>query len=253
MEGISGICRRSQVLAGGEHYEEGRRYMSWDVNACVRGCRDAGATDIVVRDVHATTSNLVWHELDGGARYIMGSSRKGRMPDIASYDGVILLGYHAMAGTPMGILEHTSNSLRWQNCWLNGEKAGELAIDGATAGEQGVPVIMVSGDDKTCEEAAPLFEGAELVQVKQGLDIEGGMLLSREVSHQLIEEHARRAVSRAHDVRPYTVSSPVTMRLELVSRGELPRNQRHVNIIDGRTYEVTADSVAEAVVLLEHA
>ncbi|MBN1903297.1 M55 family metallopeptidase, partial [Candidatus Sumerlaeota bacterium] len=35
MEGISGICRSSQVLPDREHYQEGRRYMTQDVNACV--------------------------------------------------------------------------------------------------------------------------------------------------------------------------------------------------------------------------
>ena len=48
-------------------------------------------------------------------------------------DGVILLGYHAMAGTPLGVLEHTSSAARWQNCWVNDEKAGEILIDAATA------------------------------------------------------------------------------------------------------------------------
>ena len=33
---------------------------------------------------------------------------------------VILLGYHAMAGTPGGILEHTMSSASVQNYWING-------------------------------------------------------------------------------------------------------------------------------------
>jgi len=249
MEGISGICRRSQVINGEEHYQEGRQYMTWDVNACVKGCLEAGAGHIVVRDIHATTSNLIWHELIGGAEYIMGSSRMGRMPGIESFDAVILLGYHSMAGTPMGILEHTSSSTRWQNFWINGIKAGELAIDGARAGEQGVPVVMVSGDDKTCKEADALFPGAELVEVKKGLDIEGGFLLAKDEAHEVIREHSQKALKKYKQIKPYAPQRPVTLRLELVSRGALPCSE-HVNIIDGRTYEVTADTVTDALKML---
>ena len=53
MEGISGICRSSQVMSDGAHYQIGRRYMTWDVNACVDGCLKGGAKRVVVRDAHA--------------------------------------------------------------------------------------------------------------------------------------------------------------------------------------------------------
>lgn len=59
-------------------------------------------------------------------------------------DGLILLGYHAMAGTAGAILEHTYSSVEIQNVWLNGRKAGEVGIDVAIAAEHQVPVILVS-------------------------------------------------------------------------------------------------------------
>ena len=45
--------------------------------------------------------------------------------------GLILLGYHAMAGTPGAILEHSMSSKSIQNYWINGRLAGEVAIDAA--------------------------------------------------------------------------------------------------------------------------
>lgn len=251
MEGISGICRRSQVMPDGEHWQEGRRYMTEDTNTCVQACLEAGATEIIVRDVHNTAFNLIWHELAEGARYVLGNTQSERMPELESCDGLILLGYHAMAGTPQGILEHTASSSSWQNLWMNGEKVGEIAVDAGIAGDAGVPVIMVSGDDKTCAEAKACLGDVTVVEVKKGLDIEGGMLVPPIEARKRIREGTLEAVRRCRDFKPFQVNKPVTLRLELVSRGKVPTKQKHVTVIDGRTFEVTADTVQEAVWLLE--
>ncbi|MCD6365635.1 MAG: M55 family metallopeptidase [Planctomycetes bacterium] len=246
MEGISGIFRSSQVMSDGEHYQTGRKYMTWDVNACVEGCFAGGATKVVVRDAHSRSGNFIWHELDSRGEYVIGRSPRERMPGIAGFDGLILLGYHAMAGTPYAILEHTWSSKGWQNFWMNGVKCGEIAIDAGIAGDHGVPTIMVSGDDKLRKETRKFLPGAVTVQVKKGLGIQGGQMLSMERAHALITEGAAKAVAKCSKIKPFKVKSPVRMRLEVVSRGNVPANRPDVKVIDGRTYEVTAPSVEEA-------
>lgn len=247
MEGISGICRRSQVRADGEHYQESRRYLTWDTNACVDGCFSGGAKRVTVRDAHASGFNFVWEDLDPRATYVQGGAGPGgRLPDIAKADGLILLGYHAMAGTPQAILEHTMSSAHWQNLWINGRKAGEIAIDAGIAADRGVPTIMVSGDDKACREARRLLKGVVTVEVKQGYEVEGGRLLPKELAHRRIREGAALAVSRCRTLRPFKWPRPVRMRLELVSRGRVPAGRAGVRVIDGRTYEVAGASVEEA-------
>ena len=250
MEGISGICRKSQVLSSGEHYQQGRRYLTWDVNACVEGCFDGGADRVTVRDAHGGGFHFIWDELDTRASYVQGTSPEKRMPGIESCDCLILLGYHAMAGTPRAVLEHTMSSLHWQNFWLDGKKAGEVAIDAAVAGNYGVPVVMVSGDDKVCEESRALVDGVVTAEVKKGLDVEGAVLLSREAAHQRIREAAAEAVTLHDRIQPYVVGPPVEMRLELVSRGRVPYTRKGVTVIDGRTYSVSAPTVEEALSLL---
>ena len=246
MEGISGICQRSQVVSDGAHYQTARRYLTDDVNACVDGCVLGGANKVVVRDAHGCGFHFIWESLDPRAEYVQGTSRVERLPGIGSFDGLILLGYHAMAGTPQAILEHTMSSAGWQNFWMSDRKCGEIAIDAGIAGDHDVPTIMVSGDDKTCEEARQFIKDVVTAQVKTGLDVEGGILLPRERAHNLIRESAERAVRNCKKIKPFKVKSPVTMRLELVSRGRLPRASEQVKILDGRTYEVTAPSVEEA-------
>lgn len=251
MEGISGICRKSQVMADGEHYQAGRRYLTADVNACVDGCFKGGATRVIVRDCHGCGYHLIWEDLDPRAVYAQGAGRRGpRIPGLEKADGLILLGYHAMAGTPQAILEHTMSSAQWQTFWLNGKKAGEVAIDAAMAGDQGVPAIMVSGDDKVCREARRLIKDIVTVEVKQGLDVEYGLLLPKEEAHRRLREGAARAVAQCRAIKPFKAARPVRMRLELVSRGVVPVGRPGVRVIDGRTYEVSAPTVEAALQLL---
>ena len=250
MEGVSGVCRSGHVRHGDPLYAAGRRYLTWDVNACVAGCFDAGASGVVVRDAHSGQGdNFIWEELDPRAEYIMGEHGRRRYGPIERFDALILLGYHAMAGTPEAVLEHTMSSAAWQNFWLNGRRCGEIAIDAAIAGENGVATIMVSGDDKACREAQEFIPDVVTASVKEGYAVEGARLLSMQSAHRLIREKTAEAVAVAGEIAPFVIGPPVTARLERVSRGRLPVqiDSPHVRIIDGRTYEVTAESVEQAV------
>ena len=82
MEGISGICRASQVQPTGVHYQAARRYLTWDVDVCVEGCFAGGARKVVVRDSHAGGFHLIWEDLDPRAEYVQGRSRDEQLPNI---------------------------------------------------------------------------------------------------------------------------------------------------------------------------
>ena len=246
MEGVSGICKNSQVDIGKTDYLAARRYMTWDVNACIEGCFKGGATEVVTRDTHGNGFNLIWDELDPRAKYAMGDSGACRMPGLDGADGIILLGYHAMAGTMHAVLEHTMSHISWQNFYINGIRSGEIAIDAGIAGDSGVPLIMVSGDDKACQEAQKLLPSVLTAQVKKGLSAEGAILLSREESLKIIQDTAEKAVKGCRKIKPIKFKSPVKMRLELVSRHTLPEKREGVKIIDGRIFEVSGRNVIDA-------
>ena len=249
MEGISGIVLPQQVQRDERLYEEARRFMTWDANACVEGCFRGGATEVTVWDAHGRGFNLLWAEADARAQYVQGSSDLGRLHDIGKYDALILLGFHAQAGERAAVLDHTMSSAAWQNFWINGKKAGELAIDAGIAGDEGVPVIMVSGDDKVCAEARRWIKGVRTAQVKVGYSSFGGRLLSREAAHQLITDTAEDACRGHRKAKPLVHAKPVRMRLELVERQRPPETasrKPYLRIIDGRTYEVTGSTTREA-------
>jgi len=248
MEGISGVMTRDQVIKGNPAYQEGRKYMTEDINVCVRACKEAGVEKVYVRDCHSDGANVIYHELcpeaDG---YIVGYTGQNRFPFLEECDAVILLGYHAMAGTLGGTLEHSMSSASIQNYHINGKVAGETAIDAGIVGDYGKPVIMVSGDDKLCAEAKKLMPWVVTAEVKKGITWCGALLLPQEKAHEVIREKTIEAVKNAANAKPVVYEKPITLRVELVERGMLPNAyaKPYMNVIDGHTYEVTGNTMEE--------
>lgn len=247
-EGISGIYTFRQTRSGEDRRAEGRAAMTADVNACAEALKRAGVDTVVVRDCHGRAETLLWDQLSPAVdECILGATGQHRFFGAEGADGVILLGYHAMAGTEGAFLNHTW-SLNVQNVYLNGRKSGELAIDAAIAGEMGIPVMMVSGDDKLRAETEAFLPWAVYAQVKRGVAIEGGALLPPGKAHALIAKKAEEAVQRLSSMRLYRLDKPVVMSVECAQPASLPSSyaKPYMRLVDGRTYEVTADSAAEA-------
>jgi D-amino peptidase len=79
---------------------------------------------------------------------------------------VVFLGYHAGAGVD-GVLSHTYLPNQITGVFLDGIRASEGRLNAALASEYGVPVILVTGDDLTCVDAADYAPGAQAVAVKE--------------------------------------------------------------------------------------
>ena len=173
-EGISGIYDSQQVMATGTRYHEGRELMVADINACVEGCKEAGADKIYVRDCHGSGSNIIWSQLSNLADYyIIGNTGQDRFPGLDECQGGNTSGISRHGRYTWCDLEHTMSSASVQNYWINGMKVGELAIDAGIVGDRGKPVIMVSGDDKVCLEAKRLLPNVVTAEVKRGYNLEG--------------------------------------------------------------------------------
>lgn len=246
MEGISGISGSEFVHTDRRLYAKGRRYYTQDINACAQACFAAGASAVIVRDSHGSGNHALWDQLDPRLELVQGQTTPP-CPGLEEADALILLGYHALAGTAGALLEHTFSSATIQNLWLNGRLVGEIGIHAAIAAELGVPVILVSGDDKACAEAEEWIPGVVTCQVKQGLGTQGARMLSAEVAHRLIAEKTQEAVGRLGEIKPLAVPHPVTLRMEMKERVAIPAEGARpgLRVIDGRTVEATGDSVTE--------
>jgi len=219
IEGITGLVSWAQAgRPGSEHYDWAfaRRMMTHDVNAAIRGARAGGASRVLVKDSHGCSRNVLIDELEPGVELISGTSPhpNGMMTGLdESFDCAMLVGYHAMAGTLEGVMEHTITG-SVHRFWINGEPAGEIAMSAATAAQFGVPLVFVSSDDKGCSEAQSLIVGVQTAQVKVGMGRYIGRLLHPSETRVLIEDAAREAVSNSGAVQPWNPSVPVTVRIE---------------------------------------
>ncbi len=235
MEGITGIVSREYVSRDGRLYAEGVRLMAGDINAAVQGLLDGGADEVVVWDNHASSLNAPFPALHPGATYRRGTSANGiRWVGLdEGFDGLVLLGYHAKAGTLHAVLEHTMSSASWCRLSVNGREIGEIGIDGALAGAVGVPVIMVSGDDKLCAEGRDLF-GPDLVGVcvKHAHARHGATCLPPEKSAELIRAGAAQAAKRIGRVKPLDLGSPAVV--ELTYKHTDHADSADLRVFDGR-------------------
>ena len=74
LEGISGVSN-SEYINGSAHFVElGRKFMAEDINSCIAGCFDAGATEVIVRDGHGSGVSVLWDQLIPGVELIQGGS-----------------------------------------------------------------------------------------------------------------------------------------------------------------------------------
>src|SRR5215467_13312205 len=224
MEGIAGIETWGQVNGGSPQYEEGRRLMTGEVNAAVRGAKAAGADDIIVIDCHGaggsySFKSLIPERLEPGGSYVLGHSWCRYIEPLkAGCDAALLVGAHAMAGTADGVMCHTVSSEAWYNAWINDQLVGESGIEAALCGTFNTPVVFVAGDEATCREVTDLL-GPKVVTapVKVGLGRYSARTLGHADACDLIEERVKQAISSRDWPSPWKLPRPVTFSVELAA------------------------------------
>ena len=248
MEGISGVVITEQLGHGKLFYQEARRQLVRDTNAVIAGALEAGADDVLVIDAHSSGFNFIYEDLHPAADYIMGGAHQQRFPFLEDADVMFLVGYHAMSGTANAVRDHTMSSASYQDIWINGAPAGEIMIDALIAGAHGVPVGLVTGDDKACGEARALLGNIETAQVKQAIGRHAARMLSPQRARELLQAKARRTVERVSELTPLGAPPTNTVRIRYNSTDLVDRiyfDGNGCTKIDSRTVEYRGDGVLE--------
>jgi D-amino peptidase len=221
--------------------------MTHDVNAAVRGARAAGATEILIKDSHGNSKNLILDELEPGVRLVSGhgSGTDGMMQGIdSSFDCAILVGYHAMAGTLGGVMEHTITG-GVHRLWVNDVECGEIGLSAGVAGRLDVPLVMVTSDAAGCAEAEALIPRVETAITKVGVGRYMANLDHPSVTGPRIQETAERAVRNFASVAPLVWDEPTTIRVEFNRAEEADMCAKLVHLptrVNGYTVEGTYSS-----------
>jgi len=211
LEGISGVYQFAQTRETETPLaRQAREYFMGDLAAVVRGLRAGGATEILVLDGHGNQA-VIPHLMEPGAKYLTGLPRPGVLTGLdGTVAGLVFVGYHAMMGTPDGVLHHTQSSKSENRYWYNGVESGELVQCAAIAGHFGVPPILVTGDEAACREATNFFgPDCVTVSVKKGVARESAILYPFEESRRALYQGAKRAMQAISKCKPYHLRLPI--------------------------------------------
>jgi D-amino peptidase len=228
MEGVSGIVTWKQVEGGSPMFEEGRRLYTEEINAAVRGAVAAGATEIVAVDCHGaggdwTFNSFIPELLHPDCEWVA-HHKWSRYTELLEKgcDAALMVGMHARAGTPDGVLCHTISTVTWRNLWFNNDLVGELGINAALCGHYGCPVALMLGDDTV------------YVAVKKGLSRYSARQKPPVRARQMIEDGAREALSRMKKGHVYVPARPtaITIEVETVDKVGQFRGREGVEIVE---------------------
>jgi len=223
MEGISGLVRWQDVSPNGTDFARNRRLMTLDANAAVDGAFAGGATEVVVEENHGVEDLcvLLMDEIDPRCSVIRGSGRPGAttMAGLDASVGVVLLvGHHGRAGSFPGIMAHTISYGGFKLVRLGNSAIGEPDFFAIRAGELGVPIGLITGDQIVADQVNAICPWAERVIVKEALGNQSGNCIAPARAREMIRAGAERAVRRARtgELEPYRdVAPPYEFEVEL--------------------------------------
>ena len=213
MEGIAGVVSNEQLGPPGFEYERFRQFMTEETNVAIAAAREAGATEFVVSDSHGNMQNLLVEKLPKDVLVVRSAPRPLMMMQglDESFDGVIFIGYHASTTNPEGVRAHTMSSATLADVRLNGVSVPEAAFNAAIAGQFGVPVLAISGDDVIVKEARGLLGDVEGAVVKWAYGFHSAKTLTPEAARDVIRDRVKAAMARRASFRPYVVKTPVEL------------------------------------------
>ncbi|MBA64625.1 MAG: amino acid amidase [Candidatus Marinimicrobia bacterium] len=156
MEGITGVNHWDEV----EHkkptfYHQFQDRMTKEVLAACEGALDAGVKEIWVKDAHYSGRNILSEQLPKEVKLIRGWSGHpySMVQELDStFNALLMIGYHSMAGRGGNPLAHTMSSSKIDSIYINDQQTSEFFLHGNIAGKHKVPLVFVSGDAGLCEE-----------------------------------------------------------------------------------------------------
>ena len=243
MEGLTGVANWEEVSRTGKDYDYFRAIMAKETNAAIEGALAAGATEIVVRDSHGSARNILPEMLNRNARLLRdwSGSHMSMMEGIdETFDAVIFIGYHARAGTPNALLEHTSSG-NVTNVEVNGVSLPEAGYNALIAGNLDIPVVFTAGDRAICEQVKELFGEIETVAVKEGIGA-AALNLHPEVAREKIRAGVERALRNIDSYSPYKLTAPYTLVLTMKDETKIYNGSFYPGAVRTGDWELTYQS-----------
>jgi len=229
MEGMGSAVDSREILAGNEgaaykdrsspdYWEHFRSLLTQEVNATIKGARAGGAASFVVNEGHGGNlfANVLPWELDSSAILIRGFPKPLIMVTgiDSSFGTLMFIGAHANAGSK-GVMPH---NFAFDSFTVNGKVLNEVGINALIAGEMGVAVSLVSGDDVLIEETKPMLNNSFVAIVtKYAVGRSAAITYSPAKVRQMLQAGATEAVKRAKkgEFKPLVLQKPYQVQFKL--------------------------------------
>ncbi len=213
MEGVVGAVTGDQLGPDGFEYQLTRKFMTEELLAAIAAAREVGVTEFLISDSHGNGENLLIEMLPEDVMVVRSWPRPLMMMQgiDSTFDAAIFLGYHAGTTNPHGVRAHTMSSARLADIQLNGRSMLEAGINAAIAGHFGVPVIMISGDDATFEEARAIIGDIEGAVVKWNYSFHSAKTMTPAAAYKLIGAKVKAAFMRIDEFEPLVLPTPITL------------------------------------------
>lgn len=150
LEGIHGVVGEAygKLSKDSPYHAPAAEAAVYEINSAVKALFDNGATKVAVWDNHGGGGNIDFSKVDSRVIKIEPKGNKFRFDFVMehNFSAILFLGYHAMEGTPAGVLAHTFNSTAIQYAKLNDKPIGELGIDSYICATHGIKPLFVASD-----------------------------------------------------------------------------------------------------------
>ena len=272
MEGMGSVVDTREVLAGNEtpayagrsspdYWDRFRGLLTKEVNATIAGARAAGGRSFVVNEGHGGNlfANILPFELDSGAMLVRGFPKPLVMITglDSTFGTVMFTGAHASPGAG-GVMAH---KFAFDAFTVNGTKLNEVGINALMAGEMGVSVSLVSGDDVLIDETRQIL-GKEFVGIvtKRAVGHSAAITYSPTKVRAMLKAGAVEAVRKemAGGIKPFTMSKPYTVDFTLrasypdsVVAGVKALREFKLEQLAPRTFRLVTNSAREMGYLLD--
>ncbi len=249
MEGVVGVVTGDQLGPSGFEYGRFREFMTREVLAAIDAAKAAGATEVLVSDSHGNGENILIEMLPEDVMLVRSWPRPLMMMQgiDETFDAAIFLGYHSGTHNTEGVRAHTISSARLADVRLNGRSVPEAGINAAIAGHFGVPVIMISGDDASVQEAQELIGDIEGAVVKWNYGFHSARTLTPAAAYKLIAEKVTAAIARLDSFEPFVVSAPVALEVRFKSYrpAQIMSYLSIVEQVDSHTIRYIGDTIVD--------
>lgn len=220
IEGCAAVASQDALKPERWEWPAARRWMTGEVIAAAEAALAAGYDEVIVADGHGNAHSIDPDSLPDNVRLIRSWPRpllQMQGVELEGVDACAFIGYHSASSEPNSILAHTYNGAAYRSVRINGQISSEGYLNALVAGELGVPVIFVSGDEQTVQDARRYAPEAVGFVTKQSIGWRSQASLPPSQVRRMLKSSFEAALRRSLP-KPFVLPGPFHLELEMMNQ-----------------------------------